>query len=388
MKKKLILHIGQSKTGTSAIQDHLTRNRLNLLQAGYLYPPIRIGKVPLDIANHNGFADSLLRPTVFPRLTAKDYISQILEQSADSRVHTVILSAEHFFGGQPRVWDVSSSEIFDRLYALKLQNLANLTDKFEATIVCYLRPQASWLSSGLNQTIKIARLINPEMNVYESDKKFFDMAKMTLRYSERLGAWENIIKPKVMIVVPYVRSALAGGDSATDFAQRIGIAHLNTSISFKSEINPSLSIENLEIKKMLNETSKSKEKERTIIRALVELSAQSPLGKTYMVDPTVISELVEYVQKDNITLSKKYLSDVESIDALTGYDVEKLRRPTDQEVNDALERYLKIMHSPRMTFYTNISVVKSIIRRHTPTIHAALNQTKRKIMNFRAKMGG
>lgn len=387
MKKKLILHIGQSKTGTSAIQDHLARNRSSLLKEGYLYPRIIRGNVPLDIANHNGFADSLVRPTVFPRLAAEEYVSQILEQSADSKVHTVILSAEHFLGGQPRVWDVSSSAEFDFLYAKKLQNLANFTEKFETTIVCYLRPQASWLSSGINQTIKIARLISPDVNICESDKKFFDMAKMTLRYSERLRAWESTTKPKSMIVVPYVRSALAGGDSVTDFMQRVGMEELKLASSVKSEVNQSLSIDNIEIKKILNENAKSKHKERAIIKALGELSAQSSLGKTYMVDPEVISELVEYVRDDNIALSKNFMRDGESIDALTGYDAAKLRRPTAQEVNDAMERYLRTMRTPRMTLYMNISVVKSIIRRHTPTIHAVLNQAKVKMMSFRTKIG-
>lgn len=387
MKKKLILHIGQSKTGTSAIQDHLARNRSSLLKAGYLYPRITRGNVPLNIANHNGFADSLVRPTVFPRLTAEEYVSQILEQSADRTVHTVILSAEHFLGGQPRVWDVSSSEEFNFLYAKKLQNLANFTEKFETTIVCYLRPQASWLSSGINQTIKIARLINPDVNVCESDKNFFDMAKMTLRYSERLSAWESITKPRSMIVVPYVRSALVGGDSVTDFMRRVGMEDLKLAISEKSEVNQSLSIDNIEVKKILNRNAKSKHEERAIIKTLGELSAQSALGKTYMVDPTVISELVEYVRDDNIALSKKFMQDSESIDALTGYDPAILRRPTAQEVNDAMERYLRTMRTPRMTLYMNVSVVKSIIRRHAPAIHAVLNQAKGKMMSFRTKIG-
>lgn len=387
MKKKLILHIGQSKTGTSAIQDHLARNRSSLLKEGYLYPRITRGNVPLDIANHNGFADSLVRPTVFPRLTAEEYVSQILEQSADRKVHTVILSAEHFLGGLPRVWEVSSSAEFDFLYAKKLQNLANFTEKFATTIVCYLRPQASWLSSGINQTIKIARLIKPDANVCESDKQFFEMAKMTLRYSERLSAWESTTKPESMIVVPYVRSALAGGDSVTDFMQRVGMEDLKLARSVKSEVNQSLSIDNIEIKKILNKDAKSKHKERTIIKALGELSAQSALGKTYMVDPAVISELAEYVHDDNIALSKKFMRDGESIDALIGYDAGKLRRPTAQEVNDAMERYLRTMRTPRMTLYMNISAVKSIIRRHAPTIHAAMNQAKGKMMSFKTKIG-
>ncbi|MCK5244960.1 MAG: hypothetical protein KAJ90_06790 [Desulfobacterales bacterium] len=55
----ILLHIGQSKTGTSAIQAYLTLNRLRLREAGVLYPSVTIGGMSVDIGSHNSVADTL-----------------------------------------------------------------------------------------------------------------------------------------------------------------------------------------------------------------------------------------------------------------------------------------------------------------------------------------
>ncbi|MCH8942156.1 MAG: hypothetical protein IIA48_06935 [Bacteroidetes bacterium] len=50
---KFILHIGQSKTGTTAIQSFLSENRKILHNKGILYPDILKKWVSLDLLNHN-----------------------------------------------------------------------------------------------------------------------------------------------------------------------------------------------------------------------------------------------------------------------------------------------------------------------------------------------
>lgn len=385
MKKNLILHIGQSKTGTSAIQDHLARNRSNLLKEGFLYPRVSRGGVALDIANHNGFADSLIWPTAFPKLTAEDYFSQFFKQISETSCHTVILSAEHFFGGIPRVWNISSPEEYKELYKKKLRTLAEFTSEFRVEAICYLRPQASWLSSGLNQSIKTARLINSSQNIYLGDRDFYEKRRETFRYSERLTMWADIIKPQSIIAVPYNRSNLIGRDSVLDFEGRTALAQLKLPIRAKLDINQSLSIEYLEVKKILNETKKSEPEERAAIKALLHLSAKSKLGKKYMVEPDVVMELAEYVHEDNLILSKKFMNDEHSLTALSGYTVAELRRPTAQEVSGAMEAYKRHRRSPSMVTYLGLTHAKKVIRKRAPTLHSALNVTKRILQAIRDK---
>lgn len=96
---KILLHIGQSKTGTSAIQEFLTLNKDRLREAGFLYPGVKLGGITVDIGAHNSVADALTRKHRYPYYTDVQYFNKFFKEAKDVKAETVILSAEHFFGG-------------------------------------------------------------------------------------------------------------------------------------------------------------------------------------------------------------------------------------------------------------------------------------------------
>ena len=71
---KILLHIGQPKTGTSAIQTFLSANRKALRIAGVLYPSVPVKGLVFHLRNHNTVANALNNmQSVYPHLTANQY---------------------------------------------------------------------------------------------------------------------------------------------------------------------------------------------------------------------------------------------------------------------------------------------------------------------------
>jgi len=116
--KKLILHLGAHKTGTSSIQNHLTANRTWLLKRGFYYPQLRnCGD------SHNQFAHKLALAQGAELQTLYREI-----RSASEQADTLILSAEEFsvrIEGN-RGWEGFQSADYWQLrkqYLLKLKEL-------------------------------------------------------------------------------------------------------------------------------------------------------------------------------------------------------------------------------------------------------------------------
>jgi len=100
---RVILHIGQSKTVTTALQSFLASNRASLVTAGILYPDVYRSGIPLNVLDHNSFAEALCGFRRFPALSAEEYFSQFLKQAKDKKCDTLLLSGESFRGA-PQIW--------------------------------------------------------------------------------------------------------------------------------------------------------------------------------------------------------------------------------------------------------------------------------------------
>lgn len=81
--RKLIVHIGPGKTGTTSIQDSLTRNEQHLLQQGVLYPSF-LG--PRGVCSANTLA------------SATGKLANVAEES---RAHTLVISSEFLWFAPP-----------------------------------------------------------------------------------------------------------------------------------------------------------------------------------------------------------------------------------------------------------------------------------------------
>jgi hypothetical protein len=128
VKKRLILHAGIHRTGTTSIQQALFYNAASLLRAGILYPKPMDGS---NAINHQRLAwDISERQIELPEL------SEWAASLAQIDAHTVILSAEDFC----RIRNLDFLECFSA--------------HFEIEVAMYLRRQDIWVNSWYNQHVK------------------------------------------------------------------------------------------------------------------------------------------------------------------------------------------------------------------------------------------
>ena len=374
---KILLHIGQSKTGTSAIQSFLCLNRLHLRREGVLYPSVIVKGLPLALASHNAVADSLVGLSRFPHLTADEYFEQFFHEAQQTNAHLMILSAEHFFGGEPRIWDVSSAEEYYQKYRLKLENLAGFLSGHEVNVLAYLRPQVDWLASAISQTIRIEGLI--ARHLYKNDVQFFEMVKPLLNYTALIELWKEVLTPSQLTIVPYETSGLYGQSSISDFLHRVRLSHLD--LPFKDvnqRINQSLSREFIEVKKKINLTHRTKVEERTIIACLEKLSKKSPFGTSYRLSDELVLRISKYVEHENLELNEKFIVSGMLLEAESPYHKEiSFKELSPEVVDDAYVVFRKKYGSLNIRLILIGNEIRSFLRNHFQRLHSLTHQLRR-----------
>jgi hypothetical protein len=372
---RVLLHIGQSKTGTSAIQAFLTLNRGILRKHGILYPSIKIKGMPLNLGAHNAVSDALLNHHRFPFVSAADYFQQFFNDATESKSDLLILSAEHFFGGEPRVWSVQNEEEYFQFYREKVEKLAVFLQGHEVKILVYLRPQLDWLSSAIAQTVRIERLISDRL-IYNNDRQFFELIKPLLKYADLLDIWRDIIKPSSFMVVPYIRSALHKNSSVADFLMRTGLDHISFQYATTDiQVNESLNYEFIEVKKRLNHTNRSKNEERTIIRCLENLSRANPGSSKYIINPEIIKDVNEFIGSHNERVNRCFMSDGFMLPTST----EKCspQNPlTEMQIGEAMQLFYTEYSKLKYRILLFSFLLRAMLRVHASTLHAALHQFK------------
>jgi len=139
--KKVYLHIGLEKTGTTAIQGFLNQNRGSLTQNfNVLFPKFEEDATAID-SNHRIAKLFIPNKNIAAHhkvvsLTAFEELLKNFEENSD--FHTLILSSELFSYS-------TVSEI--RALKVSLQN-------FDVTVILYLRRQDDYLESSYDQHVK------------------------------------------------------------------------------------------------------------------------------------------------------------------------------------------------------------------------------------------
>jgi hypothetical protein len=381
---KVLVHIGQSKTGTSAIQAYLTLNRVPLASQGVLYPAVRVAGVPVEIANHNALADSLSGLSRFPHLSADEYFRQFWREAAQCRAELMILSAEHFFGGEPRVWNVSGEDDYFRLYREKVRALGQQLRGHDVEVLVYLRPQVDWLESAIGQTVRISQLIS-QPSPYANDRQFFELMKPVLRYGKLLDIWEEELDHRRIRVIPYQRDALIRQSAIDDFIARCGLAQFNFPYGHGGlEVNASFTREYVEVKKRLNEIPRSKLSESVVIECLTRLSKMGEFSQRYYLDPALSAEVARFAAAENEPVNRRFLDAESSLVAQSGTRT-GMAQPDTADIDRAMAAFERMYRGPRMRLLMLSLAIRDALRRRAPALHAHLHQLKRLYRTWRYK---
>jgi hypothetical protein len=199
-KPHVVLHIGSSKTGSTALQTACRKHSKALLAAGVLYPEVRSHPVshhflgmlvrPVDEqarAYGGAFADS-------PDLLRADFISQwrsVQRQVQRLRPKVLLLSSETLF-------ILPQPEGAEQLRLL-LEDIAGSLE-----IVAYIRRPSAFYLSRVQQDLKHSGAFVPPGPVL---------------FREVIESWERLLKAPVKVAA-FARESLLDGDIFRDFVSR------------------------------------------------------------------------------------------------------------------------------------------------------------------------
>ena len=191
--KRLFLHIGTHKTGSTAIQYWLAGQRDALRRQGIHYGSTDRPPHP-NLPKHNSLFWSLANPK-------GDFAAEkaaILADFEDSGCHTLILSEEGL------------SEPIHR----KLDRISELREHFEIEVVCFLRRQDYFLESLWNQKCREG-LEKRSINAFVAA----DHNRRRIDYIGKIDFWSKIGKVRLAIYDENSPSSVEA------FANIVGIEH-------------------------------------------------------------------------------------------------------------------------------------------------------------------
>lgn len=185
MKKRLILHIGMHKTGTSSVQRYFSRNRMMLRRMGVSYP----NSIGIDGARqpkHASIFDAISHeadfgsphPVLGPSATV---IGSTADEIESSSGQIGVLSAEGLSGER-------------RVFA---EAMASLSDRFDTTVVIFVRRQDHWVESFYKQMV-----LSREVKEVRSFHQFIeaDSTKAHMSYDRIIRWWMDAFGEERVLV--------------------------------------------------------------------------------------------------------------------------------------------------------------------------------------------
>ena len=213
MTVKVLIHIGPPKSGTSAIQYSLQKNRQKLAANGIYYPKHLTDVNGISSGNLSSIYDVSIKSRSIN--TAK--VSTLLAKCAELNMHTLVLSSEFFF------------ERITEIVAVLPQ----------AKFIAYIRNPLDSFESLYNQSVKRHHKVQPiKMS-----------AKLPMLYLTRLYTLIDEFGANKFILRSYSKSAFFKGSIINDF---YSILDVEPPSDVSKNINSSYSFEALEFKRWLN----------------------------------------------------------------------------------------------------------------------------------------
>lgn len=200
--KTVFIHIGQHKTGSTALQRFFEYNEEPLLRHSILYP--RTGRVNLEGKAMERHMLLSLAPERDPRL-----LPSLHREIASSPADSVILSGEGFCRASERPQ-------LQKGIALLRQEL----EEYDCRIVVYLRPQEELIQSLYNWRIREGHEDRPFrvfLDEYLQEQAHYLSPDRLLKPFDRIFGRESII------VRIYDKSAFVGDSIFKDFMHGIGL---------------------------------------------------------------------------------------------------------------------------------------------------------------------
>lgn len=197
MTKRLIVHIGGAKCGSSAIQAYIAKNADALARSGVLVPGEQLDTHSHISGQQIWFFQNLLKEPAAPSVV-RGRLRDISELMNVSGYQTLIVSAENL--------------INDGRFA---EMIKAASGEFDVQVVAYLRRQDDYFISAWQQwKLKV----HDRIEDYIADKLLADA-----NWDKMLVPWEVAFGRERMTVRRFRRDKLVDGDVVADFMASTGL---------------------------------------------------------------------------------------------------------------------------------------------------------------------
>lgn len=284
-RKKLLIHVGMGKTGTTALQEFFWANRNLLAEKGVCYPKVGV----VSGAHH------LLSPHVPPFLAdmgtylkPEEWAPAIAAEDSE----TVLLSSELMAWAAPE---------------LVQEFCASLQRWFDLRILFYFRRQDSQIMAAYNQQVKAGTQIRPIQDVITRQMERFD-------YLAKIAPWRDQVGTENVSVRPFERGQFHEGDIRKDFLLHfLGIDETSEFRFPTGNSNPRLSKQAMEFKRMTNLVAPDPEFLSRLNDALLDYSSRTSEDSTAIfsnqptLSPAERRKIIEASEEVNRTIASRYM---------------------------------------------------------------------------------
>uniref|UniRef100_N2ABI3 Sulfotransferase domain-containing protein n=1 Tax=Eubacterium plexicaudatum ASF492 TaxID=1235802 RepID=N2ABI3_9FIRM len=302
MKKILYVHVGTTKTGTTAIQSFLIDNQEVLNRKGYCYPlfPYRYQEV------------SERRNARFLLEEASDRQNGIFREGMD-RIHELFRTFDNIIVSDEGIWSANYEQRITMWRALKAEAKEG---GFQIKIIVYLRRQDMYLISGWNQMVKSG--LGADAGTAWSDyvHNLNDINKM--KYATHLKKIAAFFGKKNLIVRRFEPKRFVNGTIYADFLQTVRLELTDEFRIEQAAKNIRLAGNTHEIQRVLNGMPGMNPAFHSFFRQSL-LSYADLSGETYpceMFSKEEAEAFMQQYEEENREVAREYFNEEELFDMI------------------------------------------------------------------------
>jgi hypothetical protein len=340
--RKLILHIGTEKTGTSTLQKYLSENRLGLLQQGFLYPISTSGTdhYKVALAFYDAFKDDDLSKINHVYTESEwekfrvDFLYDLKDQVKKSQCHTTIISCEHLH-----------SRLLSPSEKLRIKFFFEECGFDEIRIVVYIREQVS-LANSLYSTAVCYGFTGTDIPGPDDSH-----INCLCDHKKTIESWSSVFGLNNLIVRLY------DPDRQISFSTVVDFLSLFPDLNYKlftsvTESNISLSCTGISIMRRINELEpRIKDGVVNPVRKGIEHIIQKKYsGYKYRMPPELEALYINTFADSNEWVREKWFPERKSLFTLENFD-NKDKKISENDKSSFIEKEaLKVLKKLRRKF--------------------------------------